>query len=330
MKSGSMKKGKGEPRTRVDKVAGAGKRIKCRYCDKEIAHKNKHEKVCPQGPGMIGRESEMVAYQYCKFRSPRKEVVTQHEKVCRPGPGMKGRGSEMFGCQYCEFRSPEKGNRNKHEKVCPQGPGMIGRESEIVACQYCEFRSPHKEVVNRHEKVCRTKRGGGGGGVRPGRAAERGGGGGLVPSEDSKSRLLANCAVSHTLLRALDEAPLSLLAEQKMDEQRERADEEAYELEHQAKKGLASLGLAAVPSKGLLFIVQTVAQIRRGLDNATATNNAVLVLAQTAVLDSKSIGNYPQQRDAQRFWRQKKFWGYQARLFLLICRLCLPFCTPPD
>jgi hypothetical protein len=41
-------------------------------------------------------------------------------------------------------------------------------------------------------------------------AAERGGGGGLVPSEDSKSRLLANCAVSHALLRALDEAPLSL------------------------------------------------------------------------------------------------------------------------
>ncbi len=65
-----MKSGKGEPRTRVDKVAGAGKRSKCRYCDKEIANKNRHEKGCRQGPGMKARESEMFACQYCDFICP--------------------------------------------------------------------------------------------------------------------------------------------------------------------------------------------------------------------------------------------------------------------
>jgi hypothetical protein len=76
-----------------------------------------------------------------------------------------------------------------------------------------------------------------------------------------------------------------------MDEFWEHTDQETYELEDQPKKGLAFVGLTVIPSKDMLFIVQGVTQIRRGLDNETSTNNTVLVLVQTDVLDDKSMGS---------------------------------------
>jgi hypothetical protein len=51
--------------------------------------------------------------------------------------------------------------------------------------------------------------------------------------------------------------------------------------------------MASLPCQDVLFIVQAVAQIFKGLENEAATNNAVLVLAQTAVLDGNSDGKDP-------------------------------------
>ena len=92
-----MKKGKEESLNRVDKVAGARKRIKCWYCWKEFSQNTRH----------------------------------RHEKMCRQSPDVIERDSQMFRCQYCEFVSTQQDNRNSHIKVCPQDPDMIERESEM-------------------------------------------------------------------------------------------------------------------------------------------------------------------------------------------------------
>ena len=154
MKGGSKKKGKGKTHTRMEKVAGAGKRIncQCRYCDKEftdITRTNRHEKGCSQGPDIEGRESEMFQCQYCHRLFLRKGDVNQHERVCPQGPVMEGRESEMFQCQYCLQYCLRlflrKGDVNQHERVCPQGPVMEGRESEMFPCQYCRRLFPQKD-----------------------------------------------------------------------------------------------------------------------------------------------------------------------------------------
>jgi hypothetical protein len=109
-------------------------------------------------------------------------------------------------------------------------------------------------------------------------AAKGGAGGGvfdktLVASEASKSRLLANCAMPHALFRAVDDDPLSVLTEQLQWQQDLRADVEVRELEDQARKGLHFFSMASLPCQDVLFIVQAVAQIFKGLENVHSSSH---------------------------------------------------------
>jgi hypothetical protein len=122
------------------------------------------------------------------------------------------------------------------------------------------------------------------------RAAKHAAAGGLVASEASKLRLLANCADANALVLAFDRDPLSEMTIELELKQGLRADDEARAIERQADSGLQFLRLNSLPCQDVFIIIQAVAQIFDGLEQEEATNEAVLVLAQTAVLDANSDG----------------------------------------
>jgi hypothetical protein len=114
--------------------------------------------------------------------------------------------------------------------------------------------------------------------------------GGLVASEASKLRLFANCADTNALVLAFDRDPLSELTIELELKEGLRVDDEARAIERQADIGLQFLRLNSLPCQDVFVIIQVVAQIFDGLEQEEATNEAVLVLAQTAVLDANSDG----------------------------------------
>jgi hypothetical protein len=114
--------------------------------------------------------------------------------------------------------------------------------------------------------------------------------GALVAGEASKIRVLLSSADAHALVLACNDNPLSDLTERLQQQQWERLGEEANDLERQAEQGLNFLRQHKLPCHNVLVIVQAVAQIEVGVENEAATNEAVVVLAQTAVLDANSDG----------------------------------------
>jgi hypothetical protein len=122
------------------------------------------------------------------------------------------------------------------------------------------------------------------------RAGKHAAAGGLVASEASKLRLLANCADANALVLAFERDALSELTIELELQQGLRADDEAKAIERQAHIGLQFLRLNSLPCQHVFVIIQAVAQIFDGLEQEEATNETVLVLAQTAVLDANSDG----------------------------------------
>ena len=112
----------------------------------------------------------------------------------------------------------------------------------------------------------------------------------MVASESSKKRLRATCADADALVKACDHDASSELTIELQLKQGLRADEEARDIERQSEIGLEFLRRNSLPCQDVLVIVQAVAQIFDGLEQEAAMNEAVLVIAQTAVLDANSDG----------------------------------------
>jgi hypothetical protein len=173
----------------------------------------------------------------------------------------------------------------------PQDPARA--EVRKKPCPHgCGHASIHQSNINIHALSCPKNPANAGkvATARQVRGEKHDAAGGLVASEASKKRLHATCADADDFVKACDHDALSELTTELWMNQGLRGDEEARDIERQAANGLEFFRVNSLPCQDILVIIQAVAQIFDDLEQEAATNSAVLLLAQTAVLDANSDG----------------------------------------
>jgi hypothetical protein len=216
-----------------------------------------------------------------------KQRRLDHEPRCEKAP--TGTTGKIFPCPIgCGKDFATADSRNKHAARAPQGlacSGFSPEKATEMEKETADARAEKREKTDRKAKRQQLRA-----------LAGKHGGGGVVFSADSVRNILENSTSSHALMHADSFSPQFAELE---EEYYDLGKEEVHDLLQQTRKGRDFVRDASRSLLEILFIVEGVAQVSKGLKNGKATLDAVHVLAQTTVLHANDEEDDPEAAEAK-------------------------------